>query len=135
MVLSLILALLSLFLNLLTMDIESFREFCLSLPGTTEGMKWEHLCFMIEEKIFVIIAIDEGNSFSTKCTPEEFDELTARDGIRQASHMAKKQWVQIDNLEVLNETELKKRVETSRALVLSKLPKKIQQTYEVFKTS
>ncbi len=113
------------------MDIESFREFCLSLPGTTEGMKWEHLCFMIEEKIFVIIAIDEGNSFSTKCSPEEFDELTAKDGIKQAHHMAKRQWVCIDNLEVLSDTDLKKRVETSRALVLSKLPKRIQKTYEV----
>ncbi len=111
------------------MNIESFREYCLSLPGTTEGMKWEHLCFMIEEKIFVIIAIDEGNSFSTKCTPDEFDELVARDGIKQAHHMAKRQWVHIDNLEILNDVDLKKRVETSRALVLAKLPKKIQEKY------
>ncbi|MDQ7949396.1 MAG: MmcQ/YjbR family DNA-binding protein [Pedobacter sp.] len=111
------------------MNIEEFRDFCLSLPGTTEGMKWEHLCFMIEEKIFVIIAIDEGNSFSTKCTPEEFDELVARDGIRQAPHMAKKQWVYIENLEVLGREELKHRVKTSRELVLSKLSKKLQQKY------
>lgn len=111
------------------MDIETFREYCLSLPGTTEGMKWDHLCFMIEEKIFVIIAIDEGNRFSTKCTPEEFDELTARDGIQQAFHMAKRQWVQVADLNVLNETELKKRIETSRALVLAKLPKKVREKY------
>lgn len=112
------------------MDIESFREFCLSLPSTTEGMKWEHLCFMIEEKIFVIIALDEGNSFSTKCTTEEFDELVARDGIQQAFHMAKRQWVQIANLDVLNDNELKKRVETSRGLVLAKLTKKVQEKYK-----
>ena len=112
------------------MDVETFREYCLSLPGTTEGMKWDHLCFMIEDKIFVIIAIEEGNRFSTKCTPEEFDELTARDGIEQAYHMAKKQWVQIANLEVLNHMELKKRIITSRALVLAKLPKKVQEKYK-----
>jgi len=111
------------------MDIESFREYCLSLPGTTEGMKWDHLCFMIEEKIFVILAIDDGNRFSTKCTPEEFDELTARDGIKQAYHLAKRQWVQIENLDVLNDVDLKKRVERSRELVLAKLPKKIQAKY------
>ena len=85
---------------------------------------------MIEEKIFVIIAIDEGNSFSTKCSPEEFEELTARNGIKQAFHMAKRQWVQIANLDVLNDVELKKRVETSRALVLAKLPKKTQEKYK-----
>ncbi|WAC40433.1 MmcQ/YjbR family DNA-binding protein [Pedobacter sp. SL55] len=111
------------------MDIESFREYCLSLPGTTEGMKWDHLCFMIEEKIFVILAIDDGNRFSTKCTPEEFDELIARDGIKQAYHLAKRQWVQIENLDVLNDKELKQRVERSRELVLVKLPKKIQAKY------
>ena len=112
------------------MDIETFREYCLSLPGTTEGMKWDHLCFMIEEKIFVIIAIDEGNRFSTKCTPEEFEELTARDGITQAYHLAKRQWVQVADLEVLNDLELKKRITTSRALVLAKLPKKVQEKYK-----
>lgn len=112
------------------MDVETFRDYCLSLPGTIEGMKWDHLCFMIEDKIFVIIAIDESNRFSTKCTPEEFDELTARDGIEQAYHMAKKQWVQIANLEVLNDMELKKRIITSRALVLAKLPKKVQEKYK-----
>lgn len=112
------------------MNIETFREYCLSLPGTTEGMKWGHLCFMIEEKIFVIIAIDEGSRFSTKCTPEEFEELTARDGIQQAYHMAKKQWVQIADLEVLSILELKKRIETSRELVLAKLPKKLQEKYK-----
>ncbi|RZK53292.1 MAG: MmcQ/YjbR family DNA-binding protein [Pedobacter sp.] len=111
------------------MDIETFREFCLSLPGTTEGMKWDHLCFMIEEKIFVIIAIEDGNRFSTKCSPEEFDELAARDGIQQAFHFAKRQWVQVADLDVLNDTELKNRVETSRALVLAKLPKKIREKY------
>ncbi len=112
------------------MDIESFREYCLSFPGTKEGIKWEHLCFMIEEKMFIIIALDQGNSFSTKCTPEEFDELTARDGIKQAPHMAKKQWVYIENLIILSEKELKERVRNSRELVLAKLPKKIQEKYK-----
>ena len=111
------------------MDIESFREYCLSLPGTTEGMKWGYLCFMIEEKIFVIIDVDGDNGFSTKCSPEEFDELTARDGVQQAYHLAKRQWVQVANLAVLNDAELKKRIRTSRALVLAKLPKKIQEKY------
>jgi len=111
------------------MDIESFREYCLSLPGTTEGMKWDHLCFMIEEKIFVIADIDTGSSFSIKCYPDDFDALTARDGIAQAYHLAKRQWIQVENLDVLNDKELKARVADSRALVLAKLPKKTQAKY------
>lgn len=112
------------------MDIESFREYCLSLPGTTEGMKWDHLCFMIEEKIYVIIAIEEGSSFSIKCDPDDFDALTVRDGVAQAYHLAKRQWVQFENLDVLNDQELKSRVADSRALVLAKLPKKTQAKYD-----
>ncbi len=111
------------------MDIETFREYCLSLPGTTEGMKWGHLCFMIEEKMFFIIAIDEDNSFSIKCDPEEFDALTAREGIQQAHHMAKRQWIRVANLEVFNDSELMSRVEASRAMVLAKLSKKVQAKY------
>lgn len=111
------------------MDIESFREYCLSLPGTTEGMKWEHLCFMVEEKIYVIIDIESGSRFSVKCNPDDFDSLTARDGIAQAYHLAKRQWVQFDSLDVLNDKELKMRVAESRALVIAKLPKKLQAKY------
>lgn len=110
------------------MDIESFREYCLSLPGTTEGMKWEHLCFMIEEKIFVLVDLD-AHGFCMKCTPEEFEELAARDGVKQAPHFARKQWVFVDSLEVFNVKELKQRIERSRELVLSKLPKKTQAKY------
>ncbi|WP_432713003.1 MmcQ/YjbR family DNA-binding protein [Pedobacter sp.] len=112
------------------MDIEMFREYCLSLPGTTEGIKWgEHLCFMIAEKMYVIIGLDEGSA-SFKCDPEEFEELTARDGIMQAPHMAKKQWVKIVSLDVLNDQELKSLTATSRALVKSKLSKKMQALYD-----
>ncbi len=111
------------------MDIETFREYCLSLPGTTEDMKWGCLCFLIEEKIFVLISLEDNNRFSTKCSPEEFDELIEREGVEQAYHLAKRQWVQVENLDVLNEHDLKKRVEDSRRLVLAKLPKKIQAKY------
>ncbi|HEY0177879.1 MAG TPA: MmcQ/YjbR family DNA-binding protein [Pedobacter sp.] len=111
------------------MDIEMFREYCLSLPGTTEEVKWgDNLCFMIEKKIFVISSLDAG-TLALKCNPEEFEELVARDGITQAWHLAKGQWIGLENLDVLPVTELKKRTAESRELVLRKLPKKLQEKY------
>jgi predicted DNA-binding protein (MmcQ/YjbR family) len=110
------------------MNIESFRDYCLSLPGTTEGLKWEHLCFMIEEKIFVLVDLHT-HGFCMKCDVEDFEELAARDGIMQAPHFARKQWVFVDGLEVFNKKELEERVVQSRALVLAKLPKKTQAKY------
>lgn len=110
------------------MDIETFREFCLGLNGATEGMKWEHLCFMIEEKIFVIASLEYGH-LTFKCDPDDFDGLVARPGIQQAGHMAKRHWVTLTGLDVMPDQELKDRVAASRALVLAKLPKKVQAKY------
>ncbi|MCD0489099.1 MmcQ/YjbR family DNA-binding protein [Pedobacter sp. MC2016-14] len=111
------------------MDVEMLRDYCLSLPGSTEELKWaEHLCFMIHEKIYVIHSLDEGR-ISFKCDPEDFEALTARDGITQAAHFAKGQWVSIVSTEVLPAPELKALILKSRELVLAKLPKKIQQLY------
>jgi predicted DNA-binding protein (MmcQ/YjbR family) len=111
------------------MDIETFRDYCLSLNGTTEGMKWDLLCFMIEEKIFVLTSLDDGR-LCFKCDPDDFDALVSRDGITQAPHFARRQWIAIDDLEVMPENELKERISASRSLVLNKLSKKIQAKYE-----
>jgi predicted DNA-binding protein (MmcQ/YjbR family) len=111
------------------MDIETFRDYCLSLIGTTEGMKWEHLCFMIEEKIFVLASLEDG-ALCFKCDPNDFDELVARHGISQAPHFARRQWIAIESLEVLSDNELKDRIAKSRLLVLKKLSKKLQAQYE-----
>ena len=106
-----------------------FREYCLSLPGTTEEVKWEdNLCFMIENKIFVMTSLSAG-SLVLKCNPEEFEQLVARDGIHQASHFAKGQWIGLIHLEILPEMELKRRIAESRAMVLQKLPKKTREKY------
>lgn len=111
------------------MDIEIFREYCLTLPATTEEVKWEdNLCFMIEKKIFVLYSLTSG-SLAIKCDPEEFEELAARDGIKQAGHLARGQWISIAGFDVLSAAELKNRISQSRALVLKKLPKKIQEKY------
>lgn len=112
------------------MDIEMLREYCLSLPGTEEEIKWEeNLCFMIERKIFLLYSLN-GGGLALKCNREEFEELAARDGIHQAWHMAKRQWIGLDNLEVMPVAELKKRVAESREMVLRKLTKKLQEKYK-----
>jgi predicted DNA-binding protein (MmcQ/YjbR family) len=111
------------------MDIEMFREYCLSLPGTTEDLKWgDNLCFLVHEKIFVISSLDRGST-AFKCDREDFNALVERDGIAQAFHLAKGQWVQIDAFDVMPVSELKDRIAASRALVIGKLPKKIQALY------
>lgn len=112
------------------MDIEALRDYCLSLSGTTEDIKWEdHLCFLIESKIYVMGSLEPPHSFSIKVDPDEFDALVARPGLSQPAYLAKRHWIYVDNLDVFTDAELKKRIAESRELVLRKLTKKVREKY------
>ena len=111
------------------MDVEMLREYCLGLPGTEEEIKWEdNLCFMIERKIFALYSLNKG-SLALKCNPEAFEVLSARDGIQQAPHLARGQWISILDLEIMPLKELQQRIAESRALVMAKLTKKLREKY------
>ena len=66
------------------MDIESVRHYCLSFPHVTENVQWGNdLVFKIGGKMFAITVLEGAAKYclSFKCTPEEYGELTERDGI------------------------------------------------------
>ncbi|MEE1885206.1 MmcQ/YjbR family DNA-binding protein [Pedobacter flavus] len=112
------------------MDIEEIRDFCLSLKGSTEDLKWGGvLCFTVENKIFLLYALDSPNLINVKIDPEYFDEEVAKPGISQAFHMAKRHWISIHEFERLPENDLKSYILNSRSLVIKKLSKAIQQKY------
>ena len=112
------------------MRLDRLKAFALALPSTTVVKQWgECLVFKVAGKMFLLIPLDGGvmNGLSVKCTPEEFDELTAIDGIIQAPYAAKRHWVRIEE-EALPEPELRQRIRRSFDLVVAKLPKKVQAT-------
>lgn len=111
------------------MNIETLRDFCLILPGVTEDIKWGNLCFLIEEKIFIIISLEGDNLFSVKCDLEDFDSLTEHPAINQAYHLAKRHWIQVEGFEAFPDASIKDLVSKSYQLVLRKLPLKTQQKY------
>lgn len=109
------------------MNLEKLRELCLSFPGATEGLKWEdHICFMVAEKMFCITGEWGGVSF--KVTPEEFEELTERDGIIPQAYMARNHWVNVQQYNKLRPKEWEHYIRQSYELIRSKLPKKVRQT-------
>jgi predicted DNA-binding protein (MmcQ/YjbR family) len=110
------------------MDIETLRRYCLSLPHATEGLQWGNdLLFRIGGKIFAVVALERTPiCISFKCTPEEFAELTEREGIIPAPYMARNNWVMLESLDVLPRTELKRLIKDSYGMVAAKLTKKVQ---------
>ena len=108
------------------MNLDKLRSFCMSLPGATEGIKWEdHICFMVGEKMFCITG-DFGGA-SLKVTPEDFDELIERDGISPQAYMARNKWVRVEDFKKLKDKEWEHYVTQAYELISSKLPKKVRE--------
>ena len=109
------------------MNLEKIREYCLSLPHSTEEVLWQKdLVFKIGGKMFTVIALDAGPAcqFSFKCTPEEFAELTELEGIIPAPYAARYHWVAVQKPGALNQGEIKRLIKDSYEMVKAKLPKK-----------
>jgi predicted DNA-binding protein (MmcQ/YjbR family) len=106
---------------------DSIRDHCLSLPHTTEVVRWEdHLLFKVAGKMFAIIELD-GHSCAFKCTPEKYAELVEMEDIAGSSHnMWKHQWVTTETLTALPEAEFRELLTESYRLVRASLPKKLQ---------
>lgn len=109
------------------MNIEAFRRYCMSLPHSTESVQWgDHLVFKIAGKIFVIADLNPPHHIALKCDPEQFAELTEREGIIPAPYLARAKWVSIERQDALQAGELKELIRNSYDMVRAKLPKKIQ---------
>lgn len=110
--------------------IDWLRDFCRTLPHTTEDVQWEHdLLFRIAGKIYCVANLEPGNGptkIAFKCTPERFAELVEIEGIIPAPYMARNHWVAMTEMNALRQAELKELIRDSYQLVLEKLPKKQQ---------
>ena len=111
------------------MDIESVRQYCLSLPHVTEDVQWgSDLLFRIGNKMFAVIGMEPSSDhcMSMKCTPEKFAELIERDGIVPAPYVARYHWVALERFDALPAAELKAHLKKAYELVRDKLPKKVR---------
>ena len=109
------------------MNIDSIRNYCLSLPHATEDIQWGNdLLFRISGKIFAGMSLDPPHSLSFKCTPEKFDELIEFEGVIPAPYMARNKWVMLERLDALNDSEIKGLIKHSYEMIFSKLTKKAQ---------
>ncbi len=108
------------------MDIEEFKELCLSFPHATEDIKWgKDLCFLVGGKMFAARGLDQADGkVSFKCTPEKFAELTERRGIIPAPYVARYHWVAVEDPNALSEEEYEDLISRSYLLVFENLPLK-----------
>ena len=110
------------------MDLDELRRYCLSFPGATEGLQWgDNLLFRVGQKIFAITSLDSvPQALTLKCTPERCAELLEIEGISRAPYLARHDWVELEHLNVLGDSELREVIAESYHNVRSKLPRSVQ---------
>ena len=110
------------------MNIEELRDFCLSLPHTTEDIKWgSNLCFLIAEKMFCVTEVEGPFAASFKVDPEKFEELSTSPGIIPAPYLARNKWVLVTEGDALDGGEWEELVRASYEMVKAKLTKKVRE--------
>lgn len=111
------------------MNIEEFRDLCLSFPETTEDTPFgpDTLVFKVKGKMFALTDLEMFKSINLKCDPEEAVDLrTHYSAVRPGYHMNKNHWNTIDMDGSIPDKLLKQWVRNSYILVVEKLPKKLR---------
>lgn len=111
------------------MNIESVREYCLSLPHATEDFPFDEttLAFRIGGRIFAMIDLERTEWFVLKCNPDMAIELREKYAeISPAWHMNKRHWNQINLFGYLSEEFICSLIRHSYSLVVQKLPKALR---------
>jgi predicted DNA-binding protein (MmcQ/YjbR family) len=109
------------------MNIESAREYCLSLPQVTEDFPFDEttLVFRIGRKIFAMLDLENTEWFVLKCQPEYAIELRERyPDIAPAWHMNKKHWNQLNLYGNLPDDLVQALIQHSYDEVVKKMSKK-----------
>lgn len=110
------------------MNVEEFRDYCLSLDGVSERMPFTRvadpysrdvLCFYVGDKWFCFVNIDVFDFCCVKCDPAESLELQATyAGIEPGWHMNKRYWINVRFGEDVPDDKIRELVRKSYEAVL-----------------
>ena len=115
------------------MNIEEFREYCLSLKWVEEKFPFGEnvLVFYVGEKIFCLTDIESFDWINVKCDPDQAIALREQyPEVVPGYHMNKKHWNSIRIGGAIPDKLIKEWIHNSYQLVLKGLPKKIRSGLE-----
>ncbi len=111
------------------MNLENFRDFCLSFSHTSEGFPFdkETLVFKVHGKLFALCHVENFESVNLKCDPEKAIELREQfDAVNPGYHMSKKHWNTVSLFSDVSDEMLFELTKHSYDLVFASLPKKLR---------
>lgn len=118
------------------MNVEEYRNFCLSLSGVTEGFPFgeETLVFKVMNKMFALSGVEEFDFINLKCDPERAVILREQyDEIKPGWHMNKVHWNSVHVDGSLEDELIEELILHSYELVAKSLKKKDQEALKNLK--
>lgn len=112
------------------MNIEEYRDYCLTFVGVTEELPFDDnvLVFKVLGKMFALTDINAFESINVKCDPEKAIELREHyTCVQPGYHMNKKHWNTIIMDGEMPDQEVKEWITHSYDLVVAKMPKKLKE--------
>ena len=113
------------------MTLDDYNAFCASLGPTTHVVQWggAHV-WKIGGKVFAIAGWSDGElpAVTFKCSDMAFDVLREQPGLRPAPYLASRgmKWIQRRTGESMDDAALRDYLRASYAMILNKLPKRLQ---------
>lgn len=117
------------------MDIENFRNICISKAGVTEGFPFDNkvLVFKVMNKMFALVDVDLFESANLKCDPERAAQLREQyDGIKPGYHMDKKHWNTVMMDGSVPDPLIVELIDHSYDLVVAGLSKKLRDELDMY---
>lgn len=111
------------------MNIEEYRDFCLSFKHTTEEFPFDQrtLVFKVAGKMFALTDVDEFKSINLKCDPEKAIQLREEyTDVKPGYHMSKKHWNTISFNGSVDDDLIRELIKHSYDLVVNSLTKKLR---------
>ena len=115
------------------MNVEEFRDFCLSLPDVTEATPFEKfskgrmtiLVFYVEGHMFCYFNVDGFSVITVKCDPLDMAELKEQyQAVGEPFNGDKRYWISVQINSDLKDEQIKQLVRNSYELVKAKYTKK-----------
>jgi len=115
------------------MNIEQYRDYCISKKGVTEGFPFDEktLVFKVLNKMFALTSIESFGFINLKCDPEKAIELREEnEGVTGAFHMSKKHWNSVSTDGNVSDLLIYELIDHSYDLVVGSLTKKLRKELE-----
>ncbi|MEQ8907777.1 MAG: MmcQ/YjbR family DNA-binding protein [Vicingaceae bacterium] len=115
------------------MNIEQFREYCISKEAVTESFPFNEttLVFKVYGKMFALCDIELFEYANLKCDADKALELREMfSAVKPGYHMSKKHWNSVYFHEDLPEKDILKLVDHSYELIIQSISKRKKEKWE-----